>query len=682
MKTILRLLLVFPPLMLCSCNKESGPVEPPSNATGGTISTGTPVEVERQTIPSTGGKLSIRKPGNPLDGFELSVPMDAFTQAREFVVSYAEIKSHQLGLNFSPIAPMIRISYDGGYAAGVMSVKIPVKLPPGHFAMGFFYDVGSGKLEPVPLESLDSSYVTLSTRHLSPANATLGKRSLLFPQDVIGNLVVSSIQASLLDGQATLSSGFTPGVDDWEFPNLGSYVSSGGHCAGQAMTAMWYYYEKRLKGEPALYGRFDSYTDPAKPELLWGDNPRGYRFASTIQEDIDFGTWMAKSLSAQSWVPSLTFYSFIYAMLITGEPQFVGIRNSATRAGHAMIVYKVTPATGTLYIADPNYPGNRDPFTGSPTIRTIEYQNGSLKPYSSALFSGGPGTIFDLIGYIAKTSLIEWSTISDRWAEFQDGTIGNDRFPRYSLWVHNGRGSELLDTLSTDSDTLVVHCASAEAEGKIAGTNDYQEFWVYDGGAKYLGAGDAGNNGILAVPLQKGNNRLGFHIWGARGKNRNYVDFRWTDVRRSQSDIDFARVKKIGIGLLSVMTHWKKSNGDAVDLLQSPTCYTDVTFAANTLYGKSTLTGDSVWTAVNTSAIRFFGKTRQSLGSLGICNVSISGTISSSPVIEPGISFRYVATGGAISAVVDSLTINPGVSYTYVGHSFTSSSSFSIRFEY
>ncbi len=403
MKTIVGLLLVLPLLMFSSCKKESGPVEPSSDATGGKISAGTPVEVARQTIPGTGGKLSIRKPGDPLDGFELSVPTNGFTQAQEFVVSYAEIKSHQLGPNFSPISPMIRITSQGGYSAGVMSLKVPVKLPPGHFAMGFHYDAGSGKLEPVPLERLDSSSVTLLTRHLSPANATLGKRSLLSPQNVTWDMVVSSIQASLLDGQPTLTSGFTPGVDDWEFPNYGSYVSSGGHCAGQAMTAMWYFFEKRLKGEPALYGRFDDFTDPAKPDALWGDNPRGYRFASTIQEDIDFGNWMVKSLPAQSWVPSLTYYSFIYAMLITGEPQFVGIRNSTTWAGHAMVVYKVTPATGTLYIADPNYPGNRDPSTGSPTTRTIEYQNGRLKPYSSALFSG-PASTFDLIGYIAKTA--------------------------------------------------------------------------------------------------------------------------------------------------------------------------------------------------------------------------------------------------------------------------------------
>mgnify|MGYP002389471278 CR=1 FL=1 len=101
-----------------------------------------------------------------------------------------------------------------------------------------------------------------------------------------------------------------------------------------------------------------------------------------------------------------------------------------------MIVYKIVPSTGRLYIADPNYPNNK--------TRVIEYRNGALQPYSSALNAGDAGTVFDQIGYAAKTTLIDWQKISDRWAEFQSGTIGNDRFPAYTLWARNPPGAELI----------------------------------------------------------------------------------------------------------------------------------------------------------------------------------------------------------------------------------------------
>jgi hypothetical protein len=684
MKTLARTLLALFLLAGSSCKKDSGTIAPSNTGTGGTITTGAAVEVARQTIPASGGTLIIRKAGDPLDGFEISVPSNSFNDAQDFVVSRSEITSHRLGPNFNPIGPLVTISSGGGYASGVLNAKVPIRLPAGHFAMGFFYDSQTGTLEPIPLEKVDSNYLVLSTRHFSPSAAGLGKSSRFTAGPALGQLVISSIEASLLEGQATISTGFTPGVDDWEFPNFGSYIASGGHCAGQSMTAIWYYYEKRLKGAPPLNARYDVVNDPANPGKLWADNPRGYRFASTVQEDLNFDNWMLNSLPLQSWVPTITYYSFLYAMLVTGEPQFVAIMNSVTNAGHAMIMYKASPVTGTLYIADPNYPGNRDPFTGTPTVRTIEYQNGTLKPYSSALFSGGPGTSFDQIGFTATTAYIEWPKIAQRWAEFEDGTIGNDRFPSYSLRVRSDGERELVDTLSTYSDTLTSHCQSLAAEQMIPGTDGYQEFWVYDGAGTFLDKGFAGNNGILQLALREGENKLGFFIMAARGgKYQRYVDFRWTRVTRLKSDIDFTRVKRIGMGLLSVMTHWKDSQGNPHDLAESPTWGADVTFSGNTLSGKSSLTGDSIWTtASNPASVRFFGKTRQTLGSLGSCQVTISGTISTAPEITPGDKFRYSATGEAVAAVVDSVSIKPGVSYTYDGWSFSSNSLFGITFEY
>ena len=682
MKILFRISVILPLLVTSSCKEESGPVEPPATGSTGNISTGQTIEVVRQTIPSSGGTMAVNEPGNPLDGFEISVPLNGFNQAQDFVVSYAEITSHELGANFNPISPLIKVSYDGGYSADMMTVKIPIKIPDGHFAMGFFYDEATGKLEPIPVDNLDSNFITLSTRHLSPGNATPSKGFLRKNQSVFGNLVISSVLATLLDGQPTLSSGFTPGVDDWEFVNYGSYVAPGGHCAGQAMTAMWYFFEKKLKGEPSLNNRFDTVNDAARPDSLWEDNPRGYRFASTIQEDQNFDNWI-KSLNFQSARPRLTWYCFIYAMLMTGEPQYVLIRNSATGAGHAMIIYKVTPSTGTLFIADPNYPNNREPGSGTLSTRIIEYENEKLKPYSSALVSGGPGVTFDQIGYAAKTSHIEWSKISARWEEFQNGTIGDDRFPDYTLWVRNDAGSELIDTLSTFADTLKMHCKSSEATHQIGGTDHYQEFWVYNEHGKYMASGHSGNNGILQLMLEEGDNKLGFYIMGANAKSfRNYVDFRWVNVTRLPSDIDFSRVRQVGIALLTVVTHWKDKDGNPFDKRFSPSWISDVTLNGNTLSGVSTY-GDTVSATVSASSISFRASNRTILGSLGWAYASTSGTVSPPPTrIEPNY-FSYQVEGTGACGVLTSLVLDTdGLNSTLDSYSCDSLTVFGITFFY
>jgi len=535
MKTLLKMLLLFPILLIPSCKEEPTPVEPEPPVTGGIVSTGASTEVARQAISTAGGTLRITASGDPLDGFQLTVPPNAFPRSQEFVVSRAEIVSHLLGEHFNPISPLITISYEGGYADELMELRIPITLPSGHFAMGFFCDKVTGELEGIPVVGLDSTSITLSTRHFSPPDETGGglfKRSQL----VWRNLVICSILSTYLEQLPVLSSGFSPGVDDWEFPNYGSYIASGGHCAGQSMTAMWYYYEQKLKGGgPSLYHRFDRINNPAKPEDAWFDNPLGYRFASTIQEDLDFTGWKQK-LNQLSAVPHLSWRCFIFAMLVTGEPQFVLIKNSTTDAGHAMIVYAVSPLEGKLSIADPNYPGNRDPKDGTPSLRTIQYHPGlgagRFDPYLTGLSAADPGTEFDQIGYAAKTSHIEWPQLAKRWTKVQDGTIGDDLFPAYTLWVHEGTGRELRDGLITNTDSLILHCRSTGCDDHLPGTDYLQEFEVYTVEGFFLGKADAATNGLFTLNLRPGEEQLGFCIMGRTITGHDeYMDFKWQSIR-------------------------------------------------------------------------------------------------------------------------------------------------------
>ena len=102
------------------------------------IVTGSSITGSSYVIDSTGGTINVSLPGSPIDGMQIIVPSHSFSTARTFKISYSLIKSHTLGQYFNPISPMISVTCGGGYSKNGMTVKIPIVLPAGHFAMGFF----------------------------------------------------------------------------------------------------------------------------------------------------------------------------------------------------------------------------------------------------------------------------------------------------------------------------------------------------------------------------------------------------------------------------------------------------------------------------------------------------------------------------------------------------------------
>lgn len=275
--TLLWLLLILSP----SCTDEYGG----SDSVTDQIKTGQKVEISSTPISSTGGTIKVSKPGTPVDGVEIVIPPGAYATTQTIDIAYSEIKSHLLGAYFNPVSPLINVRCDGGYSNDLMTITIPVNIPDGHIPIGFYLDRSTGKLEGIPVASATSNSITLLTRHFFSGNKLRVDESSLKSASVEknegANIIVSSMSESILRAQPMISSGFTPGVDDWEFTNYGSYIASGGHCAGQTVTSMWYYFEKKA-GEGSLFSRF------SESPKLWQDNARGYRLCSVIQEDMSW----------------------------------------------------------------------------------------------------------------------------------------------------------------------------------------------------------------------------------------------------------------------------------------------------------------------------------------------------------------------------------------------------------
>jgi len=470
----------------------------------GTLSTGATTPLASTTVSPAGGSLVIQKPGDPLDGLEIQVPPGSYPDSRNFEVSSAPVDGHTFGEYFTPATPLISIENGGDYSEEFMTVRIPVEIPPDHFAMAFYYDETTGALEGIPFNDMDEQSITIVTRHFC-------------------TLLVSIINNTVLDDlmKGDIDSHFRPGVDDWQFTNYGSYIAKGGHCAGQCLSALWYFCEQPDGKDLTLNGRYDKNgRQPFTPDF-WEDDSYGYRLASTIQEDINWGSFENKLMENLAGKDDeLTYKAFAYGIQLTGEPQEVGIFSSAG-GGHDMICYRVH--NNSLYIADPNYPGN--------TERRIEFSNGRFKPYNSganaAEIAAGNGKAYETIEYCAKSATVKWSTIGARWNEFKAGTIGNDRFPQYNVVVVRDDGKEeaLVDGYESDQKKIKL---TVKGNFPIA-------IAVYRNGTKI----DRDANG--KYELEDGNNEIGIAIWGDVNNNPQsrrwrYVDFKYFNIQHGEQE--------------------------------------------------------------------------------------------------------------------------------------------------
>jgi hypothetical protein len=541
-------LICFLFLLLGACNLFDNDDEKPDNKLSDSIETGQVIDAVASSIPVSGGNIVVSKADAPIDGMEIKIPANSFTSSQEVKVSYAEIKSHQFGTNFNPISPMITVVCSGGYSNEIMSVTIPVTVPEGSIPLGFFLDETTGKLEGIPVENYTSNSITLLSRHFMSGNLLRsGDNTLKSASADVNkgaNIIISSISESILKAQPIIASGFKPGVDDWEFVNYGSYNAPGGHCAGQNMTAMWYYFEKK-SGEGNLFNRF---SDNAN---LWQDNAKGYLFCSVIHKDLEWdgtvATLFDKYIDKNQELDKLKLYTIAGAMLVTGEPQGIGIyRQTGTKAdgtpkygGHDLICYQVSVSSGKLYISDPNTPG---------TGQSIEFANNKFSPYMAKLNGNDASHPYPFVTYYAKTAYIDWPKIGKRWSEVLNnsiGTVAPNAFPAYTIWLKGKVDSELKDGLITNNDTLrcVVECPTTERGFNV---DNKWLIWhnIYDEKGVEIDKWEGSGKGY--VILKPGLNKIGFYIYShktgvvnADGNYRDlYIDFKWINVYYSSLVID------------------------------------------------------------------------------------------------------------------------------------------------
>ncbi len=493
------------------CKKnESNPVGPSTTpGTPGVIATGTVVDAGSTLIGPGGGTITVTKPGTPVDGMQITVPPNSYgPNTRTFQVSYAPIQGHTLGSDIALLSPLITIANGGGYADSVMKVKIPVRIPAGKFAMGFYYSTQTGELEGLPLLGYDSTSVTIGTRHFAFNGLSVSSgfskglfRALSGSADpaVDANVVVVSIDELSLQGNH--DTGFRPGVDDWEFTNYGSYVTEGGNCAGMSVGAVWYFNEKKSKGSPPLFGRFDNDGNPPRTPNLWQDDALRIKFCSILQQgayQATLGNILGTLLQSIPIISDAsTFDAIALALRVTHRPQLIMLLS--TPAGHAMIVYGQVGSQ--LFIADPNYPGD--------LTRRIVMNSLFFDPCYSGPNASDLGHAFSHIYYGGVSSIVDWTPIDTHWQEVANKTIGQGTFPAYTIMALNDsvQFQELKDgfTKSDGYISLSIH-----------GNGFSGRFEAYDSTGKLLASN-------AAFTLPRGNFPVGIAVYDQKG---HWVDFR------------------------------------------------------------------------------------------------------------------------------------------------------------
>ncbi len=503
-------LILLPVLLLmggCSSNGPTGPAAPTAPA----LDLGPAVPMASETIGAGGGTLTVDAPGDSLDGLTIDVPDGAYTGARAYEVEARRITGIRNGREaFKPLTPLITIRNGGGFATAPMLLTIPCTVPEGDFPMAFLYDRATGRMEGMPLVWYDAGSVTVHTGNFEFSTAMAGgKTNTGAAADAESGIVVTSIPERLLESYREVASTFKPGVDDWQFVNWGSYASPDGQCAGQTLGALWYFMQRKSRGDARLNGRFDNDGAGEPTPKVWQDDVNPYRFCSLLQSQY-WETFAARYFgNLQYLLPDrLTYNAIKYAMILTGEPVYITaggtIKGEFTR--HALTVYRI--ADGTVYIADPNDPGDLE--------RTISF-SGSFSPYKfGSKGANYPGIPFPRIEYIAKSSVIDYTLIRNYYQQMLEGSVGAELFPRYTIEAKNDGGYfvELSDGFRIGKRFITLRISSPSPLF-TPGFEAYRE-----DGTQYTTVGDE-------ISLPVGRHRIGIYVFD---KNKGYVGFNWYNV--------------------------------------------------------------------------------------------------------------------------------------------------------
>ena len=412
------------------------------------------VNVAGQTVPTTGGTVTLTQSGSPLNGTTLTIPSGALSAAGVVGFTISSALAIALPAGMTALTPALTISGPTGPLKQPAALRLPVAAPVGKVLLVLSQDPATGTFTVLPSSAKSATDVTVSLGSIDVASrASAGGIgagvSALRATDPI--VISVAINPALL--APDFDSNFRPGIDDWDFQRqLISYFPevNGGFAVDppQTMiaTSLWYYVNRKT-----LSGKLNAKYQEALgvPE----SNRRGLRWASLANDGIpdlygpaglaeETGIATKANPGSQS---QQSFYELKAAFLLSSnkpQPIFVFTANN--------FVVDTEPRYGIAYrtvgsavdLAIPDAPGQTFRITLSPSGWT---------PVSVRTQSGVSYTI-DVIAPIQYAILVRDATLAPQFSLVTAGTIGDAQgWPRSSLMSKFGEldtaGVFLVDTL-------------------------------------------------------------------------------------------------------------------------------------------------------------------------------------------------------------------------------------------
>lgn len=336
-----------------SCINDSEPPEPPKQ-----LDIGSKIELGSLEVGPEGGTIEVTS--GKYTGIKVVIPVNAYPTKHTVRLYASPITGNTLGENVNPRSDLITFDANGVFAQANITIKVPIDVPSGEFAMGFYYDRDTKEFEGLPMASADSKSITVVTR--KP-----------------GEILISSIATSKLAGVHT--SGFVPGKDDWDFINEGTAQTPNGQVAGMTLSALWYYYMHTARGEVPLWGAFNSEFD--NPPKLWYDNIAGIHLATQTEVAFNWqNRWKSITEHVNFGLADFTRNAVAYSILLTSKPQLVSI-TSDKGDNLPFIIY--SKDLSELFISDANFQAKKDrkitvlgskpPAVYSTSYSTTAYKN-------------------------------------------------------------------------------------------------------------------------------------------------------------------------------------------------------------------------------------------------------------------------------------------------------------------
>ncbi len=499
------------------------------------LSAGQATRVAEQTVPPSGGRVTVNAPGSPADGLSIEIPPGSYDHTVNFTVSEAPVESFDSLIPLTPISPVFTIENGGEYSRDLMKITIPAKVADGHFAMPLIYEPKTGALDGMPVLSINQEGVTAVTRH--------------FCQILL-------LQAPLGQFTGRIDSFFRIGKDSWPFPNQGSWWSPGGICSGMSLGAIWYFQNHARLGMPRLHFAHDTEASFRSPNYPW-DDTWGLRFASRVQVAPETAVHhkLSDVLEAELKRDSTDYYANAWLSLLvnlatTLQPQYVSVFPGAGGDGHAMVAWAASVEERRLHIYDPNFPNEYDPNFPDEKGRYIEFTDTGINGYVSANRVDDEEetevVVFDQLFPTMGVAVVDQKLISRAWADRGKRGSGTPPPLPYQLMVERDDGTEepLVDGFLNDSETLKVKITGSS--GAFLSFDPAQPAGgvVPEAGASvsidtdrliiHGALQDEWNN---PIPLGDGENLIGLRIEGVNQTemktHRAWLDFRWIRVIRA-----------------------------------------------------------------------------------------------------------------------------------------------------